>query len=147
MAMSRGALLAGLLLAACVPVSGVDLPPAGTAVITISQGGPFNGGNELSVYQTDVARSVSYGPFDQDRRETVTELAPGTYDRLAAMLAVEGPRARAQRAEDGQSCVDYGADVIDAKPPVGGFSGISSGCPDPVVTALIQRAYAVLVRP
>lgn len=149
--MRRGLLavvaMAGALLAGCTPApGGPDLPPAGTASITISQGGPFNGGNSVTVYRTDVAHSVIYGPNGSDREERVTDLAPGTYDRLAAMLAKDGPDVL-RRMKREPACPDYGSDAIRAEPPVGGFSAVVAGCPEDRVTALIQKAYAALVRP
>ncbi|MCC5976294.1 MAG: hypothetical protein JJT81_19915 [Rubellimicrobium sp.] len=114
-------------LSGCDETTGAaDLPPEGTPYISVSYGSSEWGGGSTRYFATDVAVTTRWEGVGGGERQSVTELAPGTYDRAAAWLAREGPRALARHGAI--SICPGEAGGIGAVPPVGGFDYIVPDC-------------------
>lgn len=133
-----------MLLTGCA--SEVPLPPPGTARIEMSTGGAFFGQTQTIIYADGTTVAAYDFPGEAPERH-VRKASPDAYRAAAAVLAEQGLRAKAAQVP-GLACVDFGADMILADPPIAGFDMISAGCPDdPVVTALKAAVLAALVPP
>ncbi len=120
-------------LALALPMSGcdetpgaADLPPEGTPYISISYGTSEWGGGSIRYFATDVAVTTSWEGVGQRERVSVSELAPGTFDRAAAYLAREGPGAIARHGEI--SICPGDVEGIGAEPALGRFDWLGPTC-------------------
>lgn len=124
------ALCAALLgLSACVnqTVQPEDDPmPDSTPLIVLSAGTSEWGYGMTEVFLGDRVISTQSGGLGQSVERSVTTV-PGAYDRVAAVLSREGPRAVARAGAD-QGLCPGSVDVISANPPVGQFSALTRPC-------------------
>jgi hypothetical protein len=125
---------------------GTAEPPAGTAYVEVYSGGGWSGYTQTRVYADDRLGTASAPPGGKPQSRTVVQGAPGTYARVADLVARRGPAVLASRTETGEICMDYGRDAVTAVPPVGGFASVSVSCPDEAVSALMAAVLAELPR-
>jgi len=122
-------LSAVLLMAGCVsPDSQPDiaLPPDGTPVIVLSSGTSEWGYGSTRIYRGDLVVTTQSGGLGRTVNRTANTV-PGAYDRVAAVLRRDGPRAVARAGAD-QGLCPGSVDVISATPPVGRFSALTRYC-------------------
>ncbi|MCC5976293.1 MAG: hypothetical protein JJT81_19910 [Rubellimicrobium sp.] len=133
------------LISACAPdfAGSAGAVPAGAVpVIELSQGTPFSGMVVISYRADEVWTMRRFGGGLNEATEARGVLAPGTFGRLAAILAAEGPAVLAGLPQDGAICMDYGEDRIRAMPQVGPISEISAVCPHQPLLDLKARLLA-----
>lgn len=129
----RNGIASGLLLVLAFVLTGcdegaarADLPPEGTPFIAISHGTSEWGGATTQYFANDVVVMTSWEGVGQGEVVTVSDARPGTYERAAAFLAREGPRAQARQGA--ASICPGSAEGIAAMPAVGGFEWMGPGC-------------------
>lgn len=118
-----------VLLTACVsqPVEpDIPLPPTGTPVIILSAGTSEWGFGMTRVHCGDVVETTDSGGFGGRVTRNV-QIVPGAYDRVAAVLVRDGPRAVARAGPD-QGLCPGSVDVIAADPAVGRFAQLTRNC-------------------
>lgn len=148
--MRRLALILPVLLAACVaPEGGWPDPPQAPQgpVIEIATGGAFNGWARTQVFGNDMIVHESAGPYGADPQRRVDLVTSGTFDRVAAAVAAAAPAAMAAVDAAAPACPDYGMDAVRADPPIGGFSVLGAGCPDPAMDAFVAAVLAAIPTP
>ncbi len=124
---------AAILLAGCVQIAPV------TDAITVSNGGGFGGTLTTTIFADDRVRVVTSGPQSQDNVARETEV-PGAYGRALTQVRTMLPAAIA--GAETEVCPDYGTDSISVTPAINGATGVSVGCPDEDVSALIRAINA-----
>ncbi len=136
--------LLGLMLglAACVPVE--VPPPLVPEVIEVASGGML-GQTRTLIYGNDWVITQVSGLDDTQKGRGKT--VPGAYARAAAVIAAEGGDTLARVQHGPEVCMDYGADIVQASPPIAGFERVVSDCPDAAVTALMGHVLAALAAP
>ena len=123
------AIVQSVLLVACVsqPVKpDVPIPPAGTPVIILSAGTSEWGFGMTRIYRGDIVETTDSGGL-AGRVARNIQVVPGAYDRVAAVLVREGPRAVARAGPD-QGLCPGSVDVIAADPAVGRFAQLTRNC-------------------
>ena len=138
------ALMAALMLAGCAPEAKVAMPAAGTPVVIVSSGGAFSGATVTRIFEGDMVAQETYQPGVEKPEVTVTAGRPHVYADVVALLAKEGPRAKARMAAHPDMCLDYGSDAVEAIPPVAHFDAVWTACPDKAVTKLMDDVLATL---
>ncbi len=109
--------------------------------IEISTGTPFTRKIVFTIRADDRVDLRSWGGA-AETLERSDRLEPGTFERISAILATEGPVAAAGLPQDGAICMDYGQDRIIADPAIGRFSEIETACPHQPLLDLIGRLLA-----
>lgn len=127
----------GLALAGCAQTTTGTTATA----ITTTTGGAFGGSQSTTIFADDRVRVVTAGPFAEDNvpRETVID---GAYGR--ALAEVRRLLPVAVDGVDSELCPDYGTDSVKISPPINGKTGVSVGCPDADVSALIRAVNAAI---
>ena len=139
----RFCLLLALLLTPAACVDGGP-QPAGAAYVEIVNGGSFSGGMVLRIYADDRLETIESGPFGQKGQRSETQGLPGSYRKVLQLALAEGPKVQRRLAVGGEHCMDYGTDAVRVVPEVGGFKGVSAGCPEAVMHDFQARLRAAL---
>ena len=134
-------------LAACVPAGeGADDPvTTGGGTISFGNSGSITGYGVITVVGSDDLVSVQYRGYGAPADPAAVTI-PGSFDRVVRILATEGVEVQHALAGQGDqlSCPDFGTDAVTATPAVAGFSGVSAGCPEDRVSALMSRLHAAV---
>ena len=140
-------LIGGVGLAGCVPLP--PEPPRDIAFVEVFSGSGFAGFTRTVVYADDSLLVESAGPGNENPASSRRPGPAGVYDRVAGLVAAEGPgvRARLTSASGEETCYDYGSDTVRAEPAVGGFAMVSASCPEPVVLAFMNRVLGAIPAP
>ena len=140
--MRQVVVLIALLCASCMD-TGLDVPTDQPS-ITVGVGGTFSGANSTIIYADETIVTTVSEPFGTSTTRKGTA-SPGTYARALAKVQSDLPGLAKYNGK--VACPDYGSDTVSVTPPVKGVSGVSVGCPEPKVTALINELYAILSAP
>jgi hypothetical protein len=132
-----------LALPGCLPVA----PPDDVARISFGNPGSIVGGGTVVTVTADDRVVVQPHGSARPNAELAPRHIPGSFGRVAAVLADEGPAVRAAIEMTAPACPDYGVDSVMAEPPVGGVGIISAGCPEERLTALIDNLGRALAAP
>ena len=123
-----------LLLGACTTAAE---PTSPAAVIVLSSGGAFSGGFSETYHADDTVTVTSSGP-GQPAAQRTTQSPAGTFAAAQGVIAAKGRGVQGRVDPQAPFCPDYGVDTIRADPPIAGFAGVATGCPNPDVTGLMD---------
>ena len=123
-----------LLLGACTTAPRRTEP---AAVIVLSSGGTFSGGYSETYHADDTVTVASSGP-GQPAVDRTSQSPAGTFAAAQGVIAAKGRGVQGWVDPQAPFCPDYGVDAIPADPPIAGFAGVATGCPNPDVTGLMD---------
>lgn len=126
-----------LVLFACTP-----LPAPGTPQITVASAS-FHGSTSTRIFADGTLIAITANP-GKPPVQTVQTSTPDAYARAAAVIAAEGAATKLALKRQTDQCLDYGTDQVTASRPIAGFDQVSTACPDPAMTALMDHVLAAL---
>lgn len=133
-----------------LPVGCVETAdPAGLPAIEVYTGSAFGGTTSSRLTADDMLTLRTSGPVVENGPVESTRPTPGAFDRASAAILHLGPAAveGSETSPQATSCRDYGSDLGQATPAIGGVVSVSVGCPDGNVTALMRAVIDAFATP